>query len=401
VQTNVSCSGAGTFNLAPPTSAAPLNWTITASLPDHGPGCTASQSIDSTAAASQYGVEPVPGCVPQSAGGAPPDKPFAPVLFWFFNSPQNSGTPVASVVFCSPSIVAYNVVAAVDGATGLLDSVNATGRVDISSNNVTGGGFAGKAFNGVSFDTTDFNLTDSFVRARALAVQSGIPGAIFRLASDPAQGGGLNTVFANSTGFLALTEKIYTQYLSVVALSNYFVAMDAPVAARITLWPNRLWINGKSAHMLTAILILVAISGTAVHIIHRRQRKRLYLASRPGSMAHYMSLLSHPEFAALLANKGDANLGSVAPLDSARTMRRKLEGVRFMLDEHTGGLVPVLPGESSVTARHRDSRRASGASGLAYELEDPRKALLSPGYKVEPYTDPFDRKDSGPSSGPL
>lgn len=33
----------------------------------------------------------------------------------------------------------------------------------------------------VSFDSdADFNLSDPFVRARALAVQSGLPGAVFR-----------------------------------------------------------------------------------------------------------------------------------------------------------------------------------------------------------------------------
>jgi len=125
-------------------------------------------------------------------------------------------------------------------------------------------------------------------------------------------------------------------------------------------------------------------------------------------MAHYMSLLSHPEFAALFANKGDDNAGSglVGPLDNERTMRRKLEGVRFMLDERTGGLVPMLPGESGAArmrSRDRDpARRGSAVSGFSgYELEDPKKSLLGPEFQVEEYTDPFDRKDDGPSHGPL
>lgn len=141
MQTNVSCS-APRASLAPPTSAAPLNWTLTASLPS---GCAATHSVDSTASSSQYGALPVQGCSSDTGGSNAP--PFAPVLFWFFITPQG-GTPLASVVFCTPSIAAYTVNATVDGATGLLAGVNVTGGVDAASNNVTGGTLAGKAFNG-------------------------------------------------------------------------------------------------------------------------------------------------------------------------------------------------------------------------------------------------------------
>lgn len=133
--TNVSCSLPTSVSLIPPTTS--NNWTIQASLN----GCAVSQSIDSTSALSQYGVEPVPQC----SSGQIAD-PFAPVFFWFYNAPSTGGTPVASAVLCKPTIAAYAVEAAVDSATQLLLSVNVTGNVN--SNNVTGESFAGKAFNG-------------------------------------------------------------------------------------------------------------------------------------------------------------------------------------------------------------------------------------------------------------
>lgn len=91
-------------------------------------------------------MEPVSGC--QSAGSSQTADPFAPVVFWFYDTPPNGGTPVASAVFCKPAIAAYAIEAAVDGATGLLVDVNVVGSIDSNSNNVTGGSFAGKAFNG-------------------------------------------------------------------------------------------------------------------------------------------------------------------------------------------------------------------------------------------------------------
>ena len=50
-----------------------------------------------------------------------------------------------------------------------------------------------------------------FVQARATAIRSGIPGAVFRLASQ--QPGGLEAEFSNETAFFQLTDKIYVGLL--------------------------------------------------------------------------------------------------------------------------------------------------------------------------------------------
>ncbi|KAF8582931.1 hypothetical protein K439DRAFT_1349965, partial [Ramaria rubella] len=390
VQTNVTCSVPHTSNFMPPTSSSPHNWTLQASV-DIGSGCTFLQSIDSTLATNQYGVEAIPGCSANTLS-----DPFVPVFFWFYNEPPNgNGTPVASTVFCAPTISAYAVAATVDVGTGLLVEVNVTGNLDRNDNNVTTGAFAGKAFNGVSFDSSsDFNLTDPFVLARALAVQSGVPGAIFRVASDPSHVGGLSTFFQNSSGFLSITEQIYTQHLSLVASANYFVPTGSSLNAVITSWPNRLWINPRSAHFLAALLILVGVTGAIIHISHRRKRTRLYLASHPGSMAHHLSLFTQTQTSRSADDivNGAKSLGLVGPLDNDRTMKEKLKGFRFTFDQRTGRVVAVLPGEGM-----RQSASWKGeheVEATLYEMEDTTKSLLDRGFNE--YDDPFDHKSRLP-----
>ena len=46
---------------------------------------------------------------------------------------------------------------------------------------------------------------NSFVQARATAIRTGLPGAIFRFAAQ----GDIHDVFNSETGFLDLTERIY------------------------------------------------------------------------------------------------------------------------------------------------------------------------------------------------
>ncbi|KAF8530066.1 hypothetical protein BU17DRAFT_78609 [Hysterangium stoloniferum] len=380
VLTDPQCTSVPTTLTRP--SGTSNNSTLSASP---GPECQVSQQIDTTAATSQYGVEALTNC---TLNGQPVQNElsFAPSFFWFYTVSRNG--PASQAVVCAPTISAHQVKATVDGTTGLLVSVNATSDIQPSTNNVTGGSLAGKAFNGISFATSDFNLTDPFVLARALAVESGVPGAIFRFASDSnSVPGGLDAVFANATGFLGLTEKIYTQYLSIVALSNYFITANVPIEADLTLWPERLWINPRNAHSLAGLLISVAIIGGILHLIHRRQRKNLYLASQPGSVAHYMSILSEAQRASDRSQEPD--VGNVGPFDDNKAMRKKLDGMRFMIDPHGGGVVALLPGETAPRPAKRERDRASKVS--AYEMEDPRKSLLGSAAersKTEPY-DPY------------
>ncbi|KIJ47903.1 hypothetical protein M422DRAFT_778028 [Sphaerobolus stellatus SS14] len=389
ILTNVGCSKPASSQLNQPSNGSG-NWTLSASL-GQGTGCQVSQSIDISAATNQYGVEALTGCSP-TGGGTQFEAPFAPAFFWFYAVRQSTGQPDARGIFCFPKIEAHDVTVTVDGATSLLVSVNSTGTVDSNSNNVTSGGFAGKAFNGIAFESAaDFNLSDTFVNARALSVESGIPGSIFRVASDPNNPmGGLDNVFDDPNGFLDLTTKIYTQYLSITASSNYFVAASTNIKADLTLWPNRLWISARNAHALTALLLLVAFTGTVLHLIHRQQRKRLYLASRPGSFAHYMSLL--PDVPpGRSQNAPSKETPSLSPYDSKRAMRKKLNGLEFMMDQR-GKIVPVIPMQNMQPATPGPA--GTSRDPLYTPSEDPEKALLDDG--VEPFTDYPSRP--GPSS---
>lgn len=109
-----------------------------------------------------------------------------------------------------------------------------------------------------------------------------------------------------------------------------------------------------------------------------------------------MSILSHPQLAALISDKEDIDRkGGVRPLgprDNDRTMRRKLKDVMFMLDE-SGCIVPVLPGASRAPNREREMRRESAASAYTARSDD-RVSLLGAEYKIEPYQDPFDQRNA-------
>lgn len=107
----------------------------------------------------------------------------------------------------------------------------------------------------------------------------------------------------------------------------------------------------NAGHLISTLLLLVAVSGAIIHYLHRQGRQGLYLASYPGSMAHYMSLLSHAHITSATATKYDyddnddatvvGESGVVGPLDSEETMKKKLKGMRFELDNTYGTLVKV------------------------------------------------------------
>ena len=92
--------------------------------------------------------------------------------------------------------------------------------------------------------------------------------------------------------------------------------------------------NGNSipselpAHLLTLILATTGILGVFLHIIHRRARKHLLLAAPPGSIASVVALTSHSDFGKRLR-----------PYDDELIMEKKLDGLRFGLDGHTGAIV--------------------------------------------------------------
>lgn len=65
-----------------------------------------------------------------------------------------------------------------------------------------------------------------------------------------------------------------------------------------------------------------------VHFNHRRQRQTLKLAAPPGSLASAIALTSRSGFGELLY-----------PYDDEATLEKKLEGLRFRLDQRTGAIL--------------------------------------------------------------
>lgn len=199
-----------------------------------------------------------------------------------------------------------------------------------------------------------------FVQARAVAIQSQIPGAIFRFATQT----GLDMAFTSPTDILSITENIYvclypsslwTYILTLTRSRNIWPLAQsqstsstsgATLLASSPPWSNALLSSTSSpphalillshsalrsvlaAHGLAITMILVGLFGIATHVAHRRMRRALFLTAPPGTIAAVLALTSHSGFGALLY-----------PYDSERAMAAKLAALRFSLDPRTGAIV--------------------------------------------------------------
>ncbi|TFY76825.1 hypothetical protein EWM64_g7186 [Hericium alpestre] len=223
IQTNVNCANPLGTTL---TTTNPANFSINATSVD---GCGGGPAFfDPANAGQQYGVQAVANC-----GSGSTNASFQPVMFWYYTTAAN-GTHEARTVFCNPQIQLFDVMAYADLASGALTSVTTLGDYP-KPNNVSGAPLNGNAYNGLIFDPSN----DINVQARATATKAGIPNAIFRGAAQ------------NSSGLQ----------------SSLTTIMDSAIsqAAYIPL----------SAHFLTAILILEALTILYIHIRHHRARRRV------------------------------------------------------------------------------------------------------------------------------
>ncbi|KAJ8091850.1 hypothetical protein PM082_021086 [Marasmius tenuissimus] len=278
--------------------------------------CNVKVNFNLQVAAQQYGVADASCDLTPNL-----NITFRPVMFWYFHKNDRDQKPEAKTVFCAPTLTAHKVEATASLNNGSLTLLDKQGPYS-AQNNVTQGEFAGKAFNGVLFDTTN----NTFIDARGTAAKAGIPGAVFRAASQ--RPNGLQAEFDSANGFLDLTDKIYTQYLSLAAKSIYFVPRNDTIRARMDSLLPRLIISPIPAHGMALNMVLIGLIGLAVQIVHRRQRKQLHLAAPPGTIASVMALSSHSGFGQLLM-----------PYDSEEKMQNKLSGLRFQLDKRTGALI--------------------------------------------------------------
>ncbi|KAL6310219.1 hypothetical protein BKA93DRAFT_888841 [Sparassis latifolia] len=320
VLTSVKCENPAESML---TLANPLLYTINLTLAD---GCQGHVAFNPTDAEQQYGV--VQADPETCKFNADINVSFAPVMFWFFHydvSSTNSSdmTPEGKGVICRPQIGVYDVLTTVFLNNGSVIDVQSLGNLS-AANNVTGFPLNGSAYNGVLFDRTN----DTFVASRAVSIQTGVPGSIFRFAlqTDPS----LSSFFASETGFLNITNKVYTQFLSVSAKSIYFVPASENLQGEVTQMLLRLVIVPFPAHCLAVLFLLIGIIGIAVHILHRRQRRELYLTAPPGSIATSMALAYHSGMGDLLI-----------PYDDEASMVCKLGMLNYGIDRRTGAIVAV------------------------------------------------------------
>ncbi|KAF8840118.1 hypothetical protein BDN67DRAFT_996927 [Paxillus ammoniavirescens] len=310
IKSEVNCVSPDSLNLTTTSG----NYTASATFPG---GCSASLIFNPANGDEQYSVLNVSNC---AAVGV--DITFQPVVFWFYlmggasnNEPQVAG------VYCNPTMSVFTMETSMnlnDGSLGACTPLYS----DVSSNNVTGSPLHGQPFNGVIFDQND----NVYIQSRAIAINSGVPGTIYRYASQ--QPNGLLSVFEDPYGFLNATVAIYTQHLAIAAQSNYFGPTNATIPARLTADITRLFVEPLPANLLSALLIVIGLLGLVVHFIHKRTRRNLWLTSPPGSIAAIVSLTSRSGFGELLL-----------PYDDERRMKNNLAGLTFRLDRRTGAIV--------------------------------------------------------------
>lgn len=408
IQTKVNCANPQSTDL----KFDGTTYTLTSTSDQY---CTAGAVFSAATADQQYGVTNVPNC-----GTTTTNVEFQAVMFWYFHKDQLTGRPLVQSIFCQPIITAFNVRATASLNNGTLINVTSIDTYT-RANNVTGAPQNSQAFNGYAQCLRRFtffftealpsrvvfnNSTNTFVQARATATRSGVPGAIFRFASQQPNGPG--SVFENG-GFLDITRRVYvrpflacfsllpeaeldvlqTQHLSIVAKSVYFVPIEEEIPSSMTYQESRLIVecvlfwtpaflpfyrafNRKlSGHALAATLVLIALAGLAVQILHSRARRELYLTSFPGTIASIVSLTSRSGFGDLLV-----------PYDTDTTLKKKLEGIRFRLDKRTGA---VLADDDIESAEFVDGSRDAAMMSLLGQRHEQ-------GYLRQ---DPYARQEQG------
>ncbi|KAJ7119520.1 hypothetical protein C8R44DRAFT_672332 [Mycena epipterygia] len=277
-------------------------------------GCTRNITFNSSVSDLQYGV------VNASCGSSSSlNITEQPVMFWFYQ--KTDQTTEARTAFCNPTMEQFYVNATADLSNGQLTSVAIVNNYT-EPNNLTGPPLNGLAYNAVIFE----NNTNPFIQARATATNIGVPGAIFRAALQ--QPNGLQSVFELPNGFLDLTNTFYTLHLAVTAKSVYFVNENSTLFAIQTSLVPRLWIDPFPAHILAFFLFFTGFLGVFLQLINRRQRRNLFLAAPPGTVASALALTARSGFGDLLL-----------PYDDVATMEKKLGGLRFRLDKRTGAIL--------------------------------------------------------------
>ena len=120
------------------------------------------------------------------------------------------------------------------------------------------------------------------------------------------------------------------------------------------------------AHILATICMLTGAVVLTLHFVHFRQRRDIYLAHPPGSIASAVALTSHSGFGEL-----------VMPYENQAAISRALAPLRFCLDGRTGAIVVddtaiAYGGEAPPTHAMGDETMMTlmGKGGQQHQRED-------------------------------
>ncbi|KAI6008774.1 hypothetical protein F5J12DRAFT_905161 [Pisolithus orientalis] len=208
-------------------------------------------------------------------------------VFWYYlQDTSATNDPQVSAIFCQPSMRVFTMSTSMNLGNGTLGDCTILQNFT-EPNNVTGDPLNSQIFNGVVFDEP----SNIYVAARAIAINSGLPGTVYKYA--PQQPNGIQSVFDDPYGWLNATSKIYTQHLAVAAQANYFGQTNTTIPALLITDAPRLFVECVPSSALatfTSLMFLIGIAGLIVHLLHARSRRKLWLTSPPGSIASILLL---------------------------------------------------------------------------------------------------------------
>lgn len=277
-------------------------------------GCQYSWQVNNTSV-HLFGAQTMSNCTAFDTT----NSSFAPAIFWFFTySPK----AMASVTLCAPQITLLNVEATIDLASTNLTQVRPLGNLTVGqgqlsqyAGNITGAPLYGRAYNGLNWTNL---ISDPFVNARAGAIQLQLPAAVFQSAVQSAEG--LTAAFVNNT-FASLSATVYRKYLSNVASLLYFVNAPQPISVTVWTFQKRLFLSDVAVHLLSVGMLVLALFGTIMHLLHRHDRRGLRLLHAPGTLASAAAFTAQTPMAELLN-------GRQRPEDISQA----LQNLRFRID---------------------------------------------------------------------
>ncbi|KZT34086.1 hypothetical protein SISSUDRAFT_318122 [Sistotremastrum suecicum HHB10207 ss-3] len=302
--------------------------------------CTSQFFID-TNATQQWGVQLVTQCLTGNVSTTPDE--YKPVVFWVFDSSQ----ALAAVTFCQPAISVANVDVEVNCQDGSLQNVTVSNVPWPGGDNITGPPMNGIPLNGIAFNLTN---PDRYVLGRENATQSILPAAIWQSA---VMNNGTDIMFNNSgTGWVELTDQVYSLYLALVASSVYFVDSDpsSHIELKINTVQSRILLSPIATHILAAALVILGCLGFIVHLYHKKLREPLALHHSPGTIASAVAITANSDFGNLMHGK-----------QQEKEIVQALRNKRFKLDRSTGKI--VLDREGSLDD---DPEKLDESDGLPY-----------------------------------